>query len=95
MIEDKTWKYSFSELREFITRGREHGDVGCIPIKRENGMTLYRGYGTIENPCRELRNISMMYNPVMDDHKYIIPAPEYNFMILDFSATPPSLEPLG
>lgn len=59
--------YKFKELREFLKRGREHGDVGWLLLEKINGFVIYRGFGTIENPIKELFTISMQYNAALDE----------------------------
>lgn len=73
-----TYHYSFKDLRKFIQMGRESGDVGCILLKSENNLLTYKGFGTIEHPCKTLTKITMMYNPIFDGK-----LSSYSFHIFD------------
>ena len=42
--ENVTFHYSFKQLREFILRGKEHGDTGWILVKKEGNLKFYRGH---------------------------------------------------
>ena len=49
-----TFHYSFTDLRKFIEHGKEHGNNWIIIIKHIENISHYRGFGTIENPHKEL-----------------------------------------
>lgn len=78
---------TFKERRQFIERGRSHGDVGFLLMKKENGFSHYKGFGTIEAPYKELRKIVLEDWPTFE-----VPCNEgINFsckvIILDLSET--------
>jgi hypothetical protein len=64
--ETYVFHYSFSDLREFILRGKISGDVGWILTKVDGKMHTFRGFGTIEHPMNEIVTITIMYNPLFD-----------------------------
>ena len=53
--------YKFSELREFITHGKKHGNNGTILISRKHSMLTFKGFGTIENPIFNLHSITIVH----------------------------------
>ena len=53
--------YQFSELRKFVKRGLEYGDVGPILVKRAGNMLTYKGFGTIEHPNKEMQTLSIKH----------------------------------
>jgi len=58
--------YKFSDLIEFIKKGKKYGNVGMIITKRNGNTLTYRGFGTIENPFRYISTISIIHNPFFD-----------------------------
>ena len=76
--------YSFSELKDFITRGRRDGNVGWLLMSTIDGISKYRGYGTIENPSRELMTISFKYHPLFDDN-YRQLIDKYTYKLIDLN----------
>lgn len=59
--------YRFRDMREFITQGKETGDVGMIVISRDpSGMVKYKGFGTIEHPMKEIMTITLKHNELFD-----------------------------
>jgi len=70
--------YKFSELLRFYRRGKLHGDVGVILIKRIGKFFVYSGFGTIENPFTHTVTISMEHSDILDgemptDEQLLIP----------------------
>jgi len=90
-----TFHYHFSELREFITLGKEHGDVGMLLVKRDGNTIIYRGFGVISNPCKSILTFSFVHNPAFgemstDDQRLIKPKSFFTrentkFVMLDTS----------
>jgi hypothetical protein len=58
--------YSFQDLREFIEKGKQYGDVGWLVISYNNGIITYKGFGTIENPCKSMITITMLHDSKYD-----------------------------
>lgn len=58
--------YKFSELRDFITRGKTNGNVGIILTRRSGLLFTYRGFGTIENPFWQMITINIYHNNLFD-----------------------------
>jgi hypothetical protein len=58
--------YKTSELRRFVSQGLQDGNVGTILIKRNGNMLTYKGFGTIENPIRNMINITFCHHPLFD-----------------------------
>lgn len=74
--------YTYSELKEFLQYGKEHGNNGWILTMREGGLRTFRGFGTINNPCRVLRSYGIVWFELFDgvmpedyDDKALIPPP--------------------
>jgi hypothetical protein len=61
------YHYSFTQLREFITEGRESGAVGMLLIKRNGRILTYKGYGTIDKPRRNITTIAMYSDNTFKD----------------------------
>lgn len=61
-----TFHYKYSDLKKFLTFGKKEGNVGWVLISFKEGLLTYRGFGTIEHPCKDLITISLMHNPVFD-----------------------------
>ncbi len=60
------FRYKYSKLKEFIKRGREFGDSGWILISRKDKHFTYICFGTIENPSKEVRYITVVNNELFD-----------------------------
>lgn len=58
--------YKYSELKEFLTRGFEFGDVGLILVSRKDNIFTYRGFGTIDHPFTFITTINMSHNRILD-----------------------------
>jgi len=90
-----TFHYKFSELREFLKMGFEHGDCGMILVKRKGNILVHRGFGVIENPSKSVMTFSFVQNPMFgtiatDEQRLIPPKPFFTkentkFVILDLS----------
>jgi len=65
--------YKFSDLRQFLKRGYEYGDVGYLFIKKENLFSIYKGFGTIGSPSKVLKTFSCVYNPIFNGEKELDP----------------------
>lgn len=80
------YHYKFSELKEFITRGKKDGNVGFILISKINGFNKYKGFGTIENPLYFIQTITMLNHPLFDDnHTSKQSISDYKFVILNLN----------
>ncbi len=78
------YHYKFSDLKDFIKRGKEDGNVGCILISRIKRFNKYKGFGTIENPCNFIRTITIQNHPLFDDnYKGNIPIKNFRFITLN------------
>lgn len=89
--------YKYADLKAFLKHGFAEGNNGWILMYRNDEFNTYRGFGTIENPCKHLITISMQHNPVYDGKlltpEEIINPPKndkpsmenYRWDILDFS----------
>ena len=78
-----TFHYQISRLREFVSEGLKHGNVGMILVKREGELITYKGFGTIENPCNIIRTFCIQHCPTFSgdmptDEERLIP-PESMF----------------
>lgn len=95
-----TFHYKYKELKEFIAWGKEHGDNGWILVSRDNKsqMATYKGFGTIENPIKEMITISVVHHELFDgkwesNEEIIHPISSkdnlhsYRYTVLDFSKT--------
>lgn len=89
-----TFHYPFSVWRQFVTRGREVGDVGPILIQRHGHLMTYRTFGTIENPFTIPQRITLAHNeffdgPLPTDQEICTPRKHekgnYSFRIIDLS----------
>ncbi len=74
--------YPFSEMRSFVERGRIHGDVGMIVTEENNGFITYKGFGTIEHPCRHISTLVIKFDPKYDT-PYKPKQTSYDFKILN------------
>jgi hypothetical protein len=63
------YHYTFSQLREFLTHGFKEGNNGWTIVGSSENFTDYRGFGTIENPCKSLISISVEHDPFYDGKK--------------------------
>lgn len=90
------FRYKLSELREFLTWGKRHGNKGVILVSRRGAYTTYKGFGTIENPCTRLTSLSLNhfepYDGKMSTDDEIInyvykpcPYTSHRFVILNFN----------
>lgn len=65
--EDTTYfHYKFSDLRTWISRGNEFGDVGPLLFARKGNRLIYESYGTINNPMKSRVTLSIIHNPLFD-----------------------------
>jgi hypothetical protein len=48
------FKYTFTQLREFIELGRRDGNVGMAIVSYVDNMITWKGFGTIENPRKTI-----------------------------------------
>ena len=51
--------YKYSDLKEFLIQGYKSGNNGWILVSIVGKLLKYRGFGTIEAPCKELRTITV------------------------------------
>lgn len=51
------------EYKRFLELGKRDGNVGLILKSREGNILTYEGFGTIENPLKEMITISMVMLP--------------------------------
>jgi hypothetical protein len=58
--------YDQEEWNSWYNRGLRHGDVGLILAERKGILLRYIGFGTIENPVKHIRKISIVHNPHFD-----------------------------
>ena len=70
--------YNFSELIDFVRRGKKDGNIGVILTKRDGDILTYRGFGTIENPFTHIVSITMVHFSPFDgrmpsDQERLIP----------------------
>ena len=92
-----TFHYTFKQYYQFLKHGFLHGDNGWILIGREGTTSIYKGFGTIENPSKTLITISLvhceMYDGKLQTPEEIINPPyrvaienieSYRFTILKF-----------
>lgn len=88
--------YTFSDLRRFIVRGKSHGDVGPLLISFNGNLIQYKGFGTIENPFKNMVKLDFNHFPLFDgplpDPEKIVNPPmqekslvSYKFIMLDLS----------
>lgn len=86
---DGIYHYDPQWLEDFHKRGREFGDAGIIPVSFDGKYMKYECYGTIDNPCKELHYLTMIYDPIWDgpleaEEPKHGPTSTYEFIILDF-----------
>ena len=78
--EEVKYHYSFSVLREFLTHGFKEGNNGFLLVKEEKDFFVYKGFGTIENPCLQLRTIKMQHDSIFDggrrDPEFVVNPPK-------------------
>lgn len=72
--DEVVYHYTFKQLRDFLTHGVREGNNGVILIGQDKYFLKYRGFGTIENPYKHLRTISIENDPIFDG---AMPIPEY------------------
>lgn len=60
--------YEGDQYEEFHKNGKLHGNNGFYLKSKDlkNKINTYEGYGTIENPCKSKRTISIGHCEVMD-----------------------------
>lgn len=67
---DIFYHYSFSDLRKWISRGNQDGDVGAILVRehhmKQGTYLVYKCYGTIENPFTVRKTVQMAHHPIFD-----------------------------
>lgn len=54
--------YKYSELKDFIKEGKEHGANGMILIERENDVVIHRGFGVIDNLWTYIMTLEQVWN---------------------------------
>lgn len=90
------FKYHSKELKAWYKRGIEFGDCGLILIERDGDMFKYQAFGTIDNPSKSEKYITIKHFPPMDgkmktdDEQLIKPKPFFTkentkMYIIDFS----------
>lgn len=80
-----SYHYKYSDLKEFLRYGKEHGNNGWIITRREGDFTTHRGFGTIEAPCKDLCTIKIQDDPFLDFQKGEGAVVSHSFVILDLS----------
>ncbi len=92
-----TFHYRFKELRHFITQGRLTGDIGFILSQYiPNNYTRYKGFGTFENPQKDLITMTVqdcepfdgkkaLPEEVVNPTEIVRVIDSYRFVILDLS----------
>ncbi len=78
------YHYTFTQLREFLTHGFKEGNNGFIITQKDKFFSTFRGFGTIEAPCKHLRTISIEDDPFFDEPTNHKPT-TYKFEIWDAS----------
>ena len=58
--------YNFPDLLNFVRQGKKDGNVGMLLIKRKKNTLTYKGFGTIENPFRNITTLTMQHYPPFD-----------------------------
>ena len=89
----RTYHYKYSDLKDFLKRGFEHGDCGFILISKNllTDAILHRGFGTIEAPCTSIRKLTFFYNEKYDGKiedaltKEKSPVESYRLTFLNFN----------
>lgn len=85
------YHYKYSDLKQFLTFGKQNGSNGFILTRIKGDYLTYRGFGTIESPCRELRTIHVSHDYNMDGDIVLfsseenLPFTSIGLQILDFS----------
>jgi hypothetical protein len=70
--------YKPSEIIKFVREGKKEGNVGLILTRRRGKLLCYRGFGTYENPIKEIRT-NLIYHfetwdgPMPSDKSRLIP----------------------
>ena len=70
--------YPYPELIDFVRTGCKHGDNGMILTKRQDSLFTYKGFGTYENPRKNIltfisRNLNFGGEDLTDDEQLIPP----------------------
>ena len=81
------YRYEYSFLKDFITKGKRDGNVGMIPISEIGQFIKYKGFGTIENPFKSINTLSLTKLPLFDD-PYMDrtePMVSYKYELIDLS----------
>ena len=68
-----TYHYTFKELRKFLQHGFNEGNNGFILIGQDDKFLKYKGFGTIEAPCKSVRSVDVENDPIFDGE---MPNPE-------------------
>jgi hypothetical protein len=61
-----SFHYDYRQLKSFLSHGFKEGNNGVILVKQKGNYNIYRGFGTIESPCKSLRTISIQHNEFFD-----------------------------
>lgn len=93
---DATFHYHYKQLKDFLIQGFKEGNNGWILVSRKGNIDTFRGFGTIENPCKKLLTISIVHNPLWDGERKTLEEiihpkipkayiETYRMILLDFS----------
>lgn len=89
-----TFHYEISRLREFVSEGLKHGNVGMILVKRDGELITYKGFGTIENPRKiittsYIQHCTSFSGEMPSDEERLIPPEsmfkDYKLVFLDLA----------
>lgn len=61
-----TFHYKYHDIKKFLKRGFEYGDCGWILVRQKGTVLTYKGFGTIENPNRNLITINIKHIDLFD-----------------------------
>ena len=93
-----TYQYDKLEMEKFIRHGQEFGNNGWFIVSYDSNTKrkLFNGFGTIENPIREMISINLThfepfdgtFNPRFPDEppREVIPKGTYKFILLDMNS---------
>lgn len=62
----RRYLYRYSDLKQWMIQGRREGNAGMIPVFEDATSVTYRGFGTIENPCKRVMTTTIVKCPVFD-----------------------------
>lgn len=91
-----TFHYKYGDLKEFILYGKRTGAVGMIIISKTGNIIKHKGFGTIENPGKEITTMrTIMFEPfggkfnidTIMNPKPIFDSNDLRFVLLDLSET--------